>query len=91
MESMLLESANRPAWDDALMHELDGVRAPAAAGGGMSIGVRDGEGHVYRVVRTSGLCETVRVFERARELGFGIDPGCSAGGHVLQRVLCRAS
>ena len=38
----------------------------------MVIGVEDDTGAVYRIVRTSGLYETVRLFESARELGFDI-------------------
>jgi hypothetical protein len=71
------------------MRALALLSAPSANPNCMTIGVEDGAGQVYRVVHTSGLYETVRIFESARELGFGIGDGKRASGHTLQRVLRR--
>ncbi|HEX7636977.1 MAG TPA: hypothetical protein VF457_01160 [Burkholderiaceae bacterium] len=90
MESRLLDSAAVPAWDDALMRMLARSSAPSVGPSHLAIGVEDASGRVYRVVQTSGVYETARVFESARQLGFGIAEGRVADGQALQRVLRRA-
>lgn len=55
----------------------------------MVIGVEDDAGAVYRIVRTSGLYETVRLFESARELGFDISGARTKDGQQAHRVLRR--
>jgi hypothetical protein len=57
----------------------------------MVIGIEDDAGAVYRIVRTNGLYETVRLFESARELGFGIVNGRPTAGVQAHRVLRRAN
>ena len=62
MESRLLDSAAVPAWDDALMRMLARSSAPSVGPSHLAIGVEDASGRVYRVVQTSGVYETARVF-----------------------------
>jgi hypothetical protein len=60
------------------MRALALLSAPSANPNCMTIGVEDGAGQVYRVVHTSGLYETVRIFESARgraPVGARIQPG----------------
>jgi len=90
MESQLVDGVAVPSWDDTLMRALILSSAPCGTQNSMTIGVEDRAGQVYRVLRTGGLYETVRLFESARELGFGIAPGRTSAGHTLQRVLRRA-
>jgi len=89
MDSSLIDSAQAPHWDAALMHALAPRAVPADGACPMAIGVEGTDGEVYRVVRTRGLTETVRMLESARALGFAIARGRRAGGHELHRVLRR--
>ncbi len=87
MESTLTTAGHMPSWDESLMRALSQVSAPNRANSGMVIGIEDDAGTVYRLVRTNGLYETVRLFESARELGFHISGGRAAGGDQAHRVL----
>jgi hypothetical protein len=91
MESHLTSQGRLPNWDEFLMRALSRVSAPIHEASGMVIGIEDDTGAVYRIVRTNGLYETVRLFESARALGFDISGGRSADGHQAHRVLRRAS
>ncbi len=90
MQSNLTARGHLPAWDECLMRALNQVSAPNHEDSGMVIGIEDDGGAVYRLVRTNGLHETVRVFESARELGFGIAGGRMTHGDLTHRVLRRA-
>jgi hypothetical protein len=87
MESKLIGGACAPSWDDSLMRALMQASAPHTTDYCMTIGVENPDGDVYRIVRTAGLNETVRVFESARELGFGIGRGRLQDREPLHRVL----
>jgi hypothetical protein len=87
MESKLIGGASTPAWDGSLMRALMQSPAPLAGDVCMTIGIENPDGEVYRIVRTAGLNETVRLFESARDLGFGIAQGRQEGSQALQRVL----
>lgn len=71
------------------MRALSQVSTPVQEGSGLVIGVEDDAGAVYRIVRTNGLHETVRLFESARELGFDISRGRTTDGEQAHRVLRR--
>ena len=90
MESSLTSQGHTPLWDESLMRTLSHVSAPVQESSVMVIGVEDDAGAVYRIVRTNGLCETVRLFESARELGFDISAGRTTDGQQAHRVLRRA-
>ncbi len=90
MESQLTSQGRLPNWDDSLMRALSQVSAPVHEASGLVIGIEDDAGAVYRIVRTNGLYETVRLFESARELGFDISGGRAADGLQAHRVLRRA-
>jgi hypothetical protein len=90
MESTLVACAKMPAWDDALMRALSQASAPTGPTNGVVIGVEDDAGDIYRLVRTSGVYETVRLFESARQLGFSITAGRSDRGTSAHRVLRRS-
>ena len=87
METSLVINARIPSSDAALLQALRRLSAPSDNQHAMSFGVEDASGQVYRVVRTSGLCETVRVFESARELGFDIANARTASAEQFQKVL----
>jgi hypothetical protein len=89
MESTLVRGASTPSWDDSLMQGLMRANSQTFADTPLAIGVENAAGDVYRVVRTSGLNETVRVFECARDLGFGIAAGRLEGDEEFVRVLRR--
>lgn len=89
MKSLLTTRDGAPVWDGSLMHALSQVGTPDQDIDGVVIGVEDDAGAVYRIIRTSGLCETVRLFESARQLGFAITAGRSADGYTAHRVLHR--
>jgi hypothetical protein len=89
MHSNLVPHAKMPLWDDALMRVLSQASAPTGPTTGVVIGVEDDAGDIYRLVHTSGVYETVRLFESARDLGFTINPGRSASGAAAHRVLRR--
>jgi len=86
MKSSLFKSESVPAWDEPLMQAATRLGSSAAQNG-MAIGVEDPQGQIYRVVETSGICETVQFFESARSLGFGIVEGRQVGEQTVQRVL----
>ncbi len=90
MESSLVIPVQMPSWDDALMRAFTRASAPTGPATGMIIGVEDDGGAIYRLVRTSGLYEAVRLFESARELGFSIAAGRSTNGASAHRVLRRS-
>jgi hypothetical protein len=71
------------------MQALQHLNAPSGPHHALTFGVEDSEGQVYRVVRTSGLCETVRIFESARELGFDIGNARPSSASHFQKVLRR--
>jgi hypothetical protein len=73
------------------MRALRQLSAPVQETSSMVIGIEDDAGAVYRIVRTNGLFETVRLFESARELGFDISGGRTTDGHQAHRVLRRTS
>ncbi len=87
METSLVRNVGVPPSDVALMQALQKVNAPAGTVHAMSFGVEDAQGRVYRVVRTSGLCETVRVFESARALGFDIGNAPASLTSQFQKVM----
>jgi hypothetical protein len=89
MDSVLVHGASASPWDDALMLALQPERLDSPSDGCMAIGVENAAGDVYRIVRTAGINETVRLFESARDLGFGIGEGRQEGGEALLRVLRR--
>jgi hypothetical protein len=89
MESTLIGGTTAPPWDDSLMRALPRTHAPSAAAVCLTIGIENHAGDVYRIVKTAGLNETVRLFEFARELGFGIAQGRREGDQALLRVLRR--
>ena len=91
MESQLIRHDIAPAWDDELMRALTRVTAPVTDHCGLLIGVEDDTGRIYRLVRTTGLYETVRLFESARAFGFDIAAGGNTSGQRVQRVLRRVS
>ena len=87
METKLVRDDRVPATDAALLQALQRLSAPSGTLSSMTFGVEDAEGQVYRIVRSSGVCETVRIFETARELGFDIgNPRFSTAAN-LQKVL----
>ena len=87
METRLVREDRVPATDAALLQALQRLSAPAGTPGAMTFGVEDADGHVYRIVRSSGVCETVRIFETARELGFDIGNPRFSNAANLQKVL----
>jgi hypothetical protein len=87
METTLLQPGGTPPSDAALMQALRQVTAPSDNRLAMTIGVEDANGKVYRIVRTNGLCEAVRIFESARQLGFAITHGRKAANCEFQKVL----
>ena len=87
MQTDLLSNARVPSSDVTLMQALQCLQSPLDNLQSMTIGVEDDDGVIYRVVRTSGLCETVRVFESARQLGFAIASATSPANDQFQRVL----
>jgi hypothetical protein len=89
MESKLIGGASTPAWDGSLMRALSRTDAPRTDNVCMTIGIENTEGDVYRIVKTTGLNETVRLFESARELGFGFAEGRLQDSPPLHRVLRR--
>ena len=91
MEFHLTSQGRPPRWDESLMRALSQLSAPIQETSGMVIGIEDDAGAVYRIVRTSGLYETVRLFESARALGFHISSGRTTDGQQAHRVLRRAS
>jgi hypothetical protein len=87
METNLIRDERVPATDAALLQALQRLSAPSGSQSTMTFGVEDAEGRVYRIVRSSGVCETVLIFETARELGFDIgNPRFSTAAN-LQKVL----
>jgi hypothetical protein len=89
MEFQLTSHGSRPVWDERLMRQLSQISVPLEPTSGMVIGIEDDRGAVYRIVRTNGLYETVRLFESARELGFDISVGRETAGQQAHRVLRR--
>lgn len=89
MKSQLTTRGGMPVWDASLMRALSQVSAPDQENDGMVIGIEDDAGAVYRIILTTGLCETVRLFESARNLGFAIAAGRTAQGYTSHRVLQR--
>lgn len=87
MQSNLLQGAAAPASDASLMQAIAQLNAPADDRNAMTIGVEDAQGRVYRVVRTTGLCETVRFFESVRKLGYDIHRGRAANEISFQKIL----
>jgi hypothetical protein len=90
MESNLTTRGRTPTWDESLMRALSQVSSPTHESSGMVIGIEDDAGAVYRIVRTNGLYETVRLFESARDLGFHVSAGRTTDGHQAHRVLRRS-
>jgi hypothetical protein len=89
MESTLIGGASTPFWDDSLMRAFARADAGLDAALCMHIGIENPAGDIYRIVKTAGLNETVRVFESARDLGFDIAQGRLEGDQPLHRVLRR--
>jgi hypothetical protein len=89
MQTDLVENARVPASDTSLMQALLSLQAPQDRLHALSIGVEGDDGQIYRVVRTTGLCETVRVFETARRLGFEIANARNSANEAHQKVLRR--
>ena len=89
MQTDLLENEHVPPSDMTLLQALLSLQAPLETMNAISIGVEGDDGRIYRVVRTAGLCETVRVFETARRLGFEITEANNAANESLQKVLRR--
>jgi hypothetical protein len=71
------------------MRALGHVHASWGTKNSMVFGIEAADGRVYRVVKTSGVCETVQFFESARELGFSIVEGREDGEQHFHRVLRR--
>lgn len=89
MESTLISSTAVPPWDDSLMRAIGHARASSSTENCLSFGIEGADGHVYRVVRTNGVCEAAKFFESARELGFRIVEGREDGEATFHRVLRR--
>ncbi len=89
MQTDLVANVPVPSSDVTLMQALQRLQAPLDNLQSMTIGVEGDDGEIYRVVRTSGLCETVRVFESARQLGFDIASAGSSANERFQKVLRR--
>ena len=89
MEFHLTSHGQLPHWDESLMRALSQLSAPIQETSSMVIGIEDEGGAVYRIVRTNGLYETVRLFESARELGFNISGARTTDGQQAHRVLRR--
>jgi hypothetical protein len=89
MQTDLVANARIPSSDATLMQALQRLQAPLDNLQSMTIGVEGDDGTIYRVVRTNGLCETVRVFESARQLGFDIATASSPANDQFQKVLRR--
>ena len=87
MQTTLLQHAGTPPSDAALMQALRQLTGPSDDRLAMTIGVEDANGDVYRIVRTNGLCEAVRIFESARQLGFAIAGGRKAANCEFQKTL----
>ena len=87
MEFKLIGGASTPAWDASLMQALARAHASHPADNCMNIGIENTAGDIYRIVKTGGLNETVRLFESARELGLGITRGRLQGNQPLHRVI----
>ena len=91
MESKLINGADVPSWDESLMRAFARNSAPSNSKNCLTIGIEDPAGRVYRVVETCGVYEATRLFESARELGFGITQGRGEGPQRLHRVLRRVN
>ena len=91
MESKLIVGAEVPPWDESLMRAFARNSAPSNSKNCLTIGIEDPAGQVYRLVKTCGVYETTRLFESARELGFGIAQGRVHGPQLLHRVLRRVN
>ncbi len=89
MQTDLVANARVPSSDATLMQALQCLHAPLDNLQSMTIGVEGDDGVIYRVVHTSGLCETVRVFESARQLGFAIANARNPANDPYQKVLRR--
>jgi hypothetical protein len=89
MQTDLVENAHVPSSDTPLLQALLSLQTPLERHHALSIGVEGEDGQVYRVVRTTGLCETVRVFETARRLGFEIAEARQSANESFQKVLRR--
>jgi hypothetical protein len=91
METSLVPNAPIPPSDATLLSVLSRLDATDGESHPIVIGVEDAQGQVYRIVRTAGLCEAVRIFEAARALGFSIDTAGPAKAANYQKVLRQRS
>jgi len=89
MQTDLVANGPVPSSDVSLMNALRTLQTPLDNRQSMTIGIEGDDGEIYRVVRTCGLCETVRVFESARQLGFDIANPKSPANEHFQKVLRR--
>jgi hypothetical protein len=87
METNLVRNDRVPTTDAALLQVLQRLDASSGTPSSMTFGVEDADGCIYRIVRSSGVCETVRIFESARELGFDIGNPRFATAANLHKVL----
>ena len=87
MQTDLIGNSGVPLSDAVLMRALQALDTPLDERHVLTLGVEDDAGRIYRVVRTSGLCETVRIFESVRALGFDIADARSSSSEDFQKVL----
>jgi len=85
MLTRLLENIDPLADDQAIVHKLDlGTHSDGFGGGACPIGIRNANGHIYRLVQVQGVGETVRLIRAMQMLGFteedheAPDQGCHA-------------
>ncbi len=85
MLTRLLENIDPLPDDQAIVHKLDiGALNNDLVGVACPIGIRNANGHIYRLVQVQGVGETVRLIRAMQMLGFTEedretpDQGCHA-------------
>lgn len=85
MQTRLLEDIDPLPDDQAIVHKLDlGTQNDGFGGVACPIGIRNANGHIYRLVQVQGVGETVRLIRAMQKMGFteedreAPDQGCHA-------------
>ena len=93
MLTRLLDNIDPLPDDQAILHKLDLHTQYDGIGGVVCpIGIRNANGHVYRLVQVQGVGETVRLIRAMQKMGFteedreSPDQGCRATFHRRQKA-----
>jgi len=89
MHTRVIDGAARWAGDDVLCERLERIKPrPCEDAPPMCFGIKDGDGHVYRIIETTSLMEAIQLCGALRELGFVRCEGVRLRGIPLHRAYC---